>query len=191
MELQQYIRDVPDFPQKGVLFRDITPLLGNAAAFKQAVEAMADPWRNQNIGAVVAIEARGYILGAPMALHLGAGFVPVRKVGKLPSKTYRVEYALEYGSSVIEMHVDAVTSGQRVLIVDDVLATGGTLAACVKLLSQAGAHVVGASMLIELSALGGRKAFRAIARLDSQVDVNYYRNGGILLTVLRSLLKQI
>ncbi|MSP78140.1 MAG: adenine phosphoribosyltransferase [Dehalococcoidia bacterium] len=170
MELGQFVRDVADFPQKGILFKDITPLLGDAGAFRQAVGAMAEPWRGQRIGAVVAIEARGYILGAPMALELGAGFVPVRKVGKLPSKTYRVEYALEYGSSVIEMHVDAVTAGQRVLIVDDVLATGGTLAACVKLLSQARAHVVGASMLIELSALGG---WKAVPGMDVRAVLKY------------------
>ena len=156
-EITAKIRDIPDFPEKGILFKDITPLLGDAKTFKTAVEEMARPYKDARVDAVVAIEARGYILGAPLATYLGTGFVPVRKVGKLPYKTYRVEYALEYGSATIEMHEDALLAGHRVLIVDDVLATGGTLAAAAKLVEQAGAQVTGMSVLLEIEFLNGRK----------------------------------
>ena len=151
------IRDIPDFPEKGILFKDITPLIGDGPAFQAAVEGMAAPFKGLGVDAVVAIEARGYILGAPIATLLGTGFVPVRKVGKLPWRTYRVEYALEYGSATMEMHEDALLSGHRVLIVDDVLATGGTLAATIKLVEQAGAKVAGMAVLLEIGALDGRK----------------------------------
>jgi adenine phosphoribosyltransferase len=156
-EITAKIRDIPDFPEKGILFKDITPLLGDAEAFKAAVEEMARPYKDARVDAVVAIEARGYIFGAPLATYLGTGFVPVRKVGKLPFKTYRVEYALEYGSATIEMHEDALLAGHRVLIVDDVLATGGTLAAAAKLVEQTGAQVAGMSVLLEIEFLNGRK----------------------------------
>ncbi len=156
-EIKALVRDIPDFPEPGILFRDITPLVGNGPAFRSAVEALAEPFRSQQVGAVVGIEARGYMFGAPLATLLGVGFVPVRKVGKLPFKTYRVEYALEYGSAAIEMHEDALLEGQRALIVDDVLATGGTLAAAIRLVEQAGARVAGLAVLLEIEALGGRK----------------------------------
>ena len=156
-DLTAKIRDIPDFPEKGILFKDITPLIGDGAAFQVAVEGMAAPFKGHGVDAVVAIEARGYILGAPIATLLGTGFVPVRKVGKLPWRTYRVEYALEYGSATMEMHEDALLSGHRVLIVDDVLATGGTLAATIKLVEQAGARVAGMAVLLEIGALDGRK----------------------------------
>ncbi|MEE8519182.1 MAG: adenine phosphoribosyltransferase [Dehalococcoidia bacterium] len=152
------VRDIPDFPQKGIIFRDITPLLGDGAAFQSAVKDMAAPFREAGIDQVVAIEARGYLLGAPLAIELGAGFVPVRKVGKLPFRTYKAEYALEYGEAAIEMHQDGVLDHHRVLLVDDVLATGGTMAATLSLVEQAGASVVGIAVLIELAALNGRQA---------------------------------
>lgn len=151
------IRDIPDFPEKGILFKDITPLLGDGVAFRAAIDAMAEPFKARRVDAVVAIEARGYILGAPLAASMGIGFVPVRKLGKLPWKTYRVEYALEYGSATMEMHQDAVLAGHEVLIVDDVLATGGTLAATVRLVEQAGGKVAGMAVLLEIVALDGRK----------------------------------
>ncbi len=154
------IRDIPDFPEKGVTFKDITPLLGDGRAFQGAVEALAEPFQGGAIDAGVAIEARGYILGAPVAARLGVGFVPVRKIGKLPWHTYRVEYSLEYGSAIVEMHRDGLQPGQRVLIIDDVLATGGTLAASVKLVEHAGASVAGMAVLIELDFLKGRDALK-------------------------------
>ena len=150
------IRDIPDFPQPGVLFRDITPLLGDAAAYRRAITDLAAPFRGQAIDQVVAIEARGYLLGAPLAVELGIGLVPVRKLGKLPSQTYRAEYALEYGEAAIEMHRDGLLDHHRVLLIDDVLATGGTMAATIDLVGQSGARVVGIAVLIELTALGGR-----------------------------------
>ena len=154
---QELIRIVPDFPQKGILFRDITPLLGDRAAFRQMVQDIADPFRSEQVDAVVAIEARGYILGAPVAYELGAGFVPVRKQGKLPWHTLSIEYSLEYGSSTLEMHRDGLQVGQRALIVDDVLATGGTLEATIRLVEQLGAQVVGLVVLAELTDLKGRE----------------------------------
>ena len=151
------IRDIPDFPQPGILFKDITPLLGDGAAYQAAIRALAEPFRGASIDQVVAIEARGYLLGAPLAMELGAGFVPVRKVGKLPFDTYRAEYSLEYGEATIEMHQDALLNHHSVLLVDDVLATGGTLAATLDLVEQAGATVAGIAVLIEIDALGGRE----------------------------------
>jgi adenine phosphoribosyltransferase len=152
------IRDIPDFPQEGIIFRDITPLLGDPAAFQTVIKDMAAPFRKTRIDQVVAIEARGYLLGAPLAIELGVGFVPVRKIGKLPFKTFKVEYALEYGEAAIEMHQDGLFDHHRVLLVDDVLATGGTMAAAINLVEQAGASVRGISVLIELVALKGRQA---------------------------------
>ena len=153
------IRAVPDYPVPGVLFRDITPLLGNAGALKAAVGDLAEPFRDERIDRVVAIEARGYLFGAPLALELGVGFVPVRKAGKLPLETFRSEYVLEYGKAAIEVHQDGVPDGHRVLLVDDVLATGGTMAAACDLVRQAGAEVAGIAVLIELEALAGRARF--------------------------------
>ena len=150
------IRGIPDFPQPGVLFRDITPLLGDAEALQRAIEDLAAPYRNAGIDRVVGIEARGYLLGVPLALTLGAGFVPVRKAGKLPHETYRAEYVLEYGEETIEMHRDGLLADHHALLVDDVLATGGTLAATIDLVSQTGAQIAGIAVLIELAALQGR-----------------------------------
>lgn len=157
MDLKEYIRDVPDFPQKGIVFKDITPLLGNAAAFKYVIDGLAERFRGQGLDAVVGIEARGFIFGAPLAVALGAAFVPVRKKGKLPSATVNEEYALEYGSATVEIHRDGVLPGKRALVVDDVLATGGTLLATQALVEKLGAHVGGMAVLLEIAALGGRR----------------------------------
>ncbi|MEW9531300.1 adenine phosphoribosyltransferase [Microbispora sp. NPDC049125] len=147
------IRDVPDYPKPGILFKDITPLLADHGAFAQVVEELSDGF---TFDKVVGIEARGFILAAPVAYRSGAGFVPVRKKGKLPASTLAASYDLEYGSATIEVHADAFTPGERVLVVDDVLATGGTARAAVELVSEAGAHVVAVSFLMELSFLSGR-----------------------------------
>ena len=153
--LRALVRDVPDFPQAGIMFRDITPLLGNGAAFRSAVDALARAY--QDIDSVVGIESRGFILGAPIAYALGVGMVLVRKLGRLPRATERADYALEYGTNTVEIHADALQPGERVLIVDDVLATGGTAAATAELVERLGATVAGIAVLIELSALGGRE----------------------------------
>ncbi len=155
-QLRALIRDVPDFPQPGIVFKDITPLLADPAGLAMAVELMAQPFRNQRIDEVVGAESRGFIFGTAVAKALSAGFVPVRKPGKLPCATRRYEYKLEYGSDTLEIHEDALRPGQNVLIVDDVLATGGTLAACCALVEQLGATICGVVVLIELEALGGR-----------------------------------
>jgi adenine phosphoribosyltransferase len=154
--LKGLIRDLPDFPQPGILFRDITPLLQDAAGLRFTLEAMAARYRNAGISKVIGIESRGFLFGAPLAYLLGVGFTPVRKQGKLPATTMAVEYSLEYGSNVLEIHRDALRPGERTLIVDDLLATGGTVAATVRLARQLGAEVVSATFLIELSALHGR-----------------------------------
>ncbi|HEY0996568.1 MAG TPA: adenine phosphoribosyltransferase [Gemmatimonadaceae bacterium] len=158
LALKRAIRDVPDFPKPGVVFKDITPVLADPRLFGQVVEAMAAPWRAQGITHVVGIESRGFILGAPVALALGAGFVPIRKPGKLPFATRFEEYALEYGTDRLEVHVDACDAGARVLIVDDVLATGGTAAAACRLVEAVGGEVMGLSFLLALGFLGGEKA---------------------------------
>jgi adenine phosphoribosyltransferase len=150
------IRNIPDFPEPGIMFRDITPLLQTADAFRSVVQDMSAPFRDQRVDQIVAIEARGYLLGAPMAVELNTGFVPIRKVGKLPFHTIKAEYALEYGEAIIEMHRDGLEKHHKVLIVDDVLATGGTLNATITLVEQTGATVAGIAVLIELPALGGR-----------------------------------
>ena len=160
MNLAAYIRDVPDFPVTGILFRDITPLLRDAGALKAAVEAMAEPWLGRGIDLVAAMEARGFMFGAAMAIGLGAGFVPVRKAGKLPWRTRSVEYRLEYRDDVLHVHEDAVDRGQRVLVVDDVIATGGTAQAVVELVEQLGGEVAGVQFLVELSDLGGRDVLK-------------------------------
>ncbi len=155
-DISRRIRDVPDFPKPGVLFKDITPLLLDAAAFRRTIELMAAPFRESGVTRVVSIESRGFLLGAPVALALEAGLVPIRKPGKLPSERGRVEYALEYGTDALEMHTDAVGARDRVLIVDDVLATGGTAQAAAKLVRAHRAEVVGFTFLIELDFLKGR-----------------------------------
>jgi adenine phosphoribosyltransferase len=158
LDLKQFIRDIPDFPKPGILFRDITPLLAHPQALRETVRRMAEPFRDQKINAVVAAEARGFIFAAPMAIELGAGFIPVRKPGKLPFDRHSFRYDLEYGSDTLEMHIDGVSPGSRVLVVDDLLATGGTVGACVKLLEKTGANIIGCAFAIELQSLGGRKA---------------------------------
>jgi adenine phosphoribosyltransferase len=156
VNLAALIRDVPDFPIPGILFRDITPLLRDPAALKQAVEQMAEPWRAARVDLVAAMEARGFMFGAAMATLLGAGFVPVRKPGKLPWRTRSATYSLEYREDVLQIHEDAVRPGERVLVVDDVIATGGTAAAVIELIDQLGGVVVGVQFLIELADLKGR-----------------------------------
>jgi adenine phosphoribosyltransferase len=156
-ELRKHIRDIHDFPKPGILFRDLTPLLANPAALRLAVQALAEPFRSDGIDCVVGTEARGFIFGAPVALELGVGFVPVRKPGKLPHDTISASYDLEYGSDHVEMHVDAIAKGARALVVDDLIATGGTAVATVDLVRQLGAKVVGCAFLVELTALEGRK----------------------------------
>jgi adenine phosphoribosyltransferase len=153
--LAEHIRDVPDFPNDGVTFKDITPLLGNPAAFSSAVDAIVVSFGRGSIDKVVGIEARGFILATPVAYHFGAGFVPMRKQGKLPRETYGETYDLEYGTETLEVHADAFDDGDRVLIVDDVLATGGTAAAACELVTRAGGRVAGLAFLIELTFLGG------------------------------------
>lgn len=150
------IRDVPDFPSRGVLFKDITPLLSDAVAFRDCVDALAAPWRARDVDAVCGIEARGFIFGAAVACALDVGFVPLRKAGKLPAATRGIEFALEYGAARLEVHADALVPGARTLIVDDVLATGGTLAAAVGLVRALDAQVVGAAVVLELDFLDGR-----------------------------------
>jgi adenine phosphoribosyltransferase len=156
-DLKGAIREVPDFPKPGIGFKDITPILLDARLFGRAVELMAAPYAGAGISRVVSIESRGFIFGAPIALRLGAGLVPIRKPGKLPAATQRVDYALEYGTDALEMHNDAVGPRDRVLVIDDVLATGGTAAAAAQLVGGTGGAVVGFSFLIELDFLRGRQ----------------------------------
>ncbi|MDA2956704.1 MAG: adenine phosphoribosyltransferase [Actinomycetota bacterium] len=160
--LPDFIRAIPDYPQPGVTFRDITPLLGNGGALALATSSLAERFADAQIDRVIGIEARGFILGAPIAVALSAGFVPVRKAGKLPWAVVREEYELEYGTDKLEIHRDAIHPGERILIVDDVLATGGTAAATCRLAETLGGDVVGVGFLLELNALGGR------ARLESR-----------------------
>jgi adenine phosphoribosyltransferase len=155
--LRAKIREVPDFPKPGILFYDITTLLRDAAAFREAIELMTEPFKDERIDIVVGMESRGFIFSAPMALHLDAGFVPVRKLGKLPSETISVEYELEYGTNTLEVHRDAVRPKQRVLIVDDLLATGGTVMGTIELVKRLKGDIVGLSFLVELGFLEGRK----------------------------------
>jgi adenine phosphoribosyltransferase len=155
-DLGSSIRSVPDFPKPGIVFRDITPLLKDPEAFREAVGRMAEPYRKGSVDVVVGAESRGFIFAAPIALALGAGFVPVRKKGKLPAATASVTYDLEYGTDTLQMHLDAVGAGTRVLMVDDLLATGGTMAASCEMIEKAGGRIVGVEFLIELAFLGGR-----------------------------------
>jgi len=154
--LKDYIRDIPDFPRPGVIFKDLTPLLADAAAFARAVDVLVEHLGRCPVDKVIGIEARGFIVAAPVAYRLGAGFVPVRKAGKLPGPAERQEYALEYGTDVLEMHSDALRAGERVAVIDDVLATGGTAAATVALVQAVGAEVVALGFVLELGFLGGR-----------------------------------
>ena len=156
MDLKQHIRHVPDFPKPGILFYDITTLLNDAGGFHETILALAAPYQGKGVEQVVGIESRGFILGAAVANELGAGFVPIRKPGKLPSKCHRQDYALEYGTDGLEIHEDAVRTGQRVLVVDDVLATGGTARAAAALVRRIGGTLIGMSFLIELNFLQGR-----------------------------------
>lgn len=155
MELSSLVRDIPDFPRPGVVFKDITPVLGDARAFAELIEALTEPFVDAGVTKVAGIEARGFTLATPVADRLDAGFIPLRKPGKLPYDTMREEYALEYGTDALEVHVDAVSEGEKVLLVDDVIATGGTAAAAIRLLRRIGAEVVGLSVFIELVFLGG------------------------------------
>ena len=156
MDLKQHIRNVPDFPKAGILFYDITTLLRDPIGFTATIDMLAMPFMDQGIDAVVGIESRGFILGGPVALRLGAGFIPIRKPGKLPAKALKESYDLEYGKDALEIHEDAIEKGQRVLIVDDVLATGGTAAAAVQLVKKAGGELHGLAFLIELPVLSGK-----------------------------------
>jgi len=167
IDLAGRIRDVPDFPQQGIVFKDITTLLSDGAALRQAIDQLAEQVKDWGIDVVVGMESRGFIFAAPIAYLLNVGFVPVRKLGKLPSETISAEYELEYGTNTLEMHVDAVEAGTRVLVVDDLLATGGTVAATIELVERLGGVVVGAAFLIELSFLNGRRRLDGyqIARL--------------------------
>lgn len=163
MDLKEAIREIWDFPKEGICFKDITTLLKDGPAFRQAVAAMTGHFQHKTVDLVVAPEARGFMLGAPVALALQAGFVPVRKPGKLPAPALHYVYELEYGTDALEMHKDAIAPGQRVLVVDDLLATGGTSAAIVKMIEALGGEVVGLSFLIELSALPGREVLAPYA----------------------------
>jgi adenine phosphoribosyltransferase len=156
-DLRAKIREIPDFPKPGILFYDITTLLKDAAAFKESIDLMLEPFRDKGIDVVVGMESRGFIFSAPMAIELGAGFVPVRKLGKLPAETVSVEYALEYGTNTLEIHRDALQPGQRVLIVDDLLATGGTVLGTIELVKMLKAEVMGLAFLVELNFLKGRE----------------------------------
>ncbi|QDV64435.1 adenine phosphoribosyltransferase [Crateriforma conspicua] len=153
--LRQYVRDIPDFPKPGILFRDITPMLANPEALTAAVDAMAVPFVDAGVEVIAAAEARGFIFAAPLAMKLNAGFVPIRKPGKLPFDMHSFAYELEYGTDELQIHVDGVKKGQRVLLVDDLLATGGTMEACCRLLEKCDAEIVGCSFLIHLEVLGG------------------------------------
>lgn len=155
--LRAKIREVPDFPKPGILFYDITTLLKDAAAYREAIQLMLEPYRGQRVDVVVGMESRGFIFSAPMAIELDAGFVPVRKLGKLPAETLSVEYALEYGSNTLEIHRDAIEPGQQVLVVDDLLATGGTVQGTIELIEQLKGEIVGLAFLVELEFLDGRK----------------------------------
>lgn len=157
VELRDFIRAIPDFPKPGILFRDITPLLSHPPAFRQVVDMLCERYSEKNIDTIVAAEARGFIFGAPMAVQMGIPFVPIRKPGKLPYESMKHEYALEYGTDTLEMHIDAISEGHRVLVVDDLLATGGTVNACCTMVEKAGGEVVECAFIIELEGLGGRE----------------------------------
>ena len=160
MDLKQFVRDIPDFPQPGVLFRDITPLLQDPAAFRSVIDRFTDEYRDAGLNAIVAIESRGFLFGAPLAQNLGISFVPIRKAGKLPAAHISVEYSLEYGTSQLDIHEDALKRGDKALIIDDLLATGGTANAAAKLVELLGARVHAIAFVIELAFLKGRERLR-------------------------------
>jgi len=170
MNLESFIRDVPDFPIKGIIFKDITPLIGNHEALKHAADLMAQPYLKAGVEYVAGIESRGFVFGALLAERLKAGFVPVRKAGKLPYKTIRTSYSLEYGTSTIEVHVDAIRRGAKVLMVDDLLATGGTMAAACELVKELGGVIAGVTFVVELTPLKGREK---LAGYDVQALIKY------------------
>lgn len=157
VDLKKFVRDVPDYPKPGILFRDITPLLGDASALEAATDALAELFEGEDVDVIAAAEARGFIFAAPLAIRLGVGFVPIRKPGKLPYESHSYAYDLEYGSDELQIHVDGVQKGQRVLLMDDLLATGGTMEACCRLLEKAGAEIVGCAFLIHLIELAGER----------------------------------
>jgi len=161
-DLRSSIRTIPDYPKPGIMFRDITTLLGDARAFRRAVDALVQPWAGSKIDKVAGMEARGFILGGAVAHQVSAGFIPIRKKGKLPHETVRVAYSLEYGLDEMEMHEDAVTKGEKVILVDDLIATGGTAEGAVKLLKQQGADVLAACFIIDLPELGGAEKIRKL-----------------------------
>ena len=155
INLEEYIREIPDFPKPGIVFKDITPLLANGEALKAAIKKMADQFRNSKIDVIAAAEARGFLFAAPLAIEMGIGMVPIRKPGKLPYKKRSYSYELEYGTDTLEMHIDGIEAGQNVLVVDDLLATGGTVEACCKMIEQCDANIVSCAFLIELGFLNG------------------------------------
>lgn len=157
MNLTRYIRDIPDFPKPGILFKDITPLLAEPAAFAEAIRRFVEHYRSRSVDAIAAAEARGFLFAAPLALELKKPLVPLRKPGKLPYRTYSLKYELEYGSAELHMHIDSIAHGAKVLLIDDLLATGGTMAAGCQLIEQAGGQVAGCAFLVELSFLEGRQ----------------------------------
>ena len=167
VEVENLIRDVPDFPEKGIIFKDISPILANGPTLKRAIEAMAKPYKVEDVDHVVGIESRGFIFGMGIALSLGCGFIPVRKPGKLPYKTVSQTYDLEYGTDTVEMHVDSLEEGHRVVVVDDVLATGGTMQATCQLLDTLNASIIGLSFLMELSFLRGREKLSKVESITS------------------------
>ena len=172
-ELRKYIRNVPDFPKKGIVFRDITTLLKDKDAFRSAIDVLYNRYRSERIDKVVSVESRGFIFGSALANRLGSGFVPVRKPKKLPSQTIREEYQLEYGTDALELHTDAIQKGEKVLIVDDLIATGGTVAASCRLVERLGGEIVGLAFLIELTFLNGRDKLKgydifSIVRYDEE-----------------------
>jgi adenine phosphoribosyltransferase len=160
MDLQQFIRDIPDFPKPGILFKDITPLLADPPAFQHAIDRMAEQYHSKALDAIAAVEARGFLFAAPLALALKKPLIPLRKPGKLPYRTYSLAYELEYGSAELQVHIDGVGDGDRVLLVDDLLATGGTMNAGCQLVEKAGGKVVGCAFLVELTFLGGREKLK-------------------------------
>lgn len=162
IELASLVRTIPDYPKPGILFRDITTLLADAAGFRETIARLTERYRGHGIGKVAAIEARGFIVGAPLAERLGTGFVPVRKRGRLPARTIGCDYELEYGTDRVEIHADAIRPGERLLVVDDLLATGGTALATIRLIEQAGGVVDGAAFVIDLPDLGGRHRLEAL-----------------------------
>lgn len=171
MDLAELIRDIPDYPKPGVIFKDITTLLRDPAGLAMAVELMASPFRGKGIDLVVGAESRGFIFGTAIAQALSAGFVPIRKPNKLPAERRSMSYSLEYGTDTLEIHADAIEKGQRVLMVDDLLATGGTMEACCKLVSDLGGDIVGISVLIELMFLNGRAKLEAFGEVDAVLQV--------------------